>query len=151
MMSDLRELYQQLILDHNKNPRNFRVLDPADRFAKGYNPLCGDKVQIYLQLHGDRIKDIGFQGSGCAISKASASLMTETIKGKTLGETEIYFKDFHAMLTDPSSNLDLDQMGKLFVFAGVRDYPTRIKCATLSWHALRAAIDNVQTPITTER
>ena len=145
-MSDLRELYQQLILDHNKNPRNFRVLDPADCF-----PLCGDKVEVYLQLHDDRIKDIGFQGSGCAISKASASLMTETIKGKTLGETETYFKDFQAMLTDPSSNLGLDQMGKLFVFAGVRDYPTRIKCATLSWHALRAAIDNVQTPITTER
>ena len=114
-MSDLRELYQQLILDHNKNPRNFRVLDPADRFAEGYNPLCGDKVEVYLQLHDDRIKD------------------------------------FQAMLTDPSSNLGLDQMGKLFVFAGVRDYPTRIKCATLSWHALRAAIDNVQTPITTER
>ena len=115
-MSDLRELYQQLILDHNKNPRNFRVLDPADRFAKGYNPLCGDKVQIYLQLHGDRIKDIGFQGSGCAISKASASLMTETIKGKTLGETETYFKDFHAMLTDPSSNLGLRSDGQTIRF-----------------------------------
>ena len=150
-MSDLRELYQQLSLDHNKNPRNFRVLDPADRFAEGYNPLCGDKVEVYLQLQGDRIKDIGFQGSGCAISKASASLMTETIKGKTLGEAENYFKDFQAMLTDPASNLDFDLMGKLFVFVGVRDYPTRIKCATLSWHALRAAIDNVQTTITTER
>ena len=150
-MSDLRELYQQLILDHNKNPRNFRVLDPANRFAEGYNPLCGDKIQVYLQLHGNHIKDIGFQGSGCAISKASASLMTETIKGKTLGESEAYFKDFQAMLTDPSSNLGLDQMGKLFVFAGVRNYPIRVKCATLSWHTLRAAIENAQTPITTER
>ena len=150
-MSDLRELYQQLILDHNKNPRNFRVLDPANRFAEGYNPLCGDKIQVYLQLQGNQIKDIGFQGSGCAISKASASLMTETIKGKTLGESEAYFKDFQAMLTDPSSNLGLDQMGKLFVFAGVRNYPIRVKCATLSWHTLRAAIKNAQTPITTER
>ena len=150
-MSDLRELYQQLILDHNKNPRNFRVLDPANRFAEGYNPLCGDKIQVYLQLQGNQIKDIGFQGSGCAISKASASLMTETIKGKTLGESEAYFKDFQAMLTDPSSNLGLDQMGKLFVFAGVRNYPIRVKCATLSWHTLRAAIENAQTPITTER
>ncbi len=150
-MSDLRELYQQLILDHNKNPRNFRALNPADRFAEGYNPLCGDKVQIYLQIHGDRIKDIGFQGSGCAISKASASLMTEAVKGKTLGETEAYFKGFQAMLTDPTSNPDLDQMGKLAVFAGVRDYPTRVKCATLSWHALWAAIENAHTPVTTER
>ena len=150
-MSDLRELYQQLILDHNKSPRNFRVLDPANRFAEGYNPLCGDKIQVYLQLQGNQIKDIGFQGSGCAISKASASLMTETIKGKTLGESEAYFKDFQAMLTDPSSNLGLDQMGKLFVFAGVRNYPIRVKCATLSWHTLRAAIKNAQTPITTER
>ena len=150
-MSNLRELYQQLILDHNKNPRNFRALDPADRYAEGHNPLCGDRVQIYLQIEGNRIAEIGFQGSGCAISKASASLMTEAVQGKTLGETEAYFKDFQAMLTDPTSEPDLNHIGKLSVFASVRDYPTRVKCATLSWHALRAAIENAHTPAITER
>lgn len=150
-MADLRELYQQLILDHNKNPRNFCVLDPADRYAEGHNPLCGDRVQIYLRLEGDRIATIGFQGSGCAISKASASLMTEAVQGKTLGETEVYFKNFQAMLTDPTREPDLAQIGKLSVFASLRDYPTRVKCATLSWHALRAAIENAHTPVTTER
>lgn len=147
-MTDLRELYQQLILDHNKNPRNFRPLDPADRYAEGHNPLCGDRVQIYLQLEDDRIAAIGFQGSGCAISKASASLMTEAVQGKTLGESATYFKDFQAMLTDPTSVPDL---GKLSVFASLHAYPTRVKCATLSWHALRAAIENAHTPVTTER
>ena len=147
-MVDLRELYQQLILDHNKNPRNFRALDPADRYAEGHNPLCGDRVQIYLQLEDDRIAAIGFQGSGCAISKASASLMTEAVQGKTLGESVAYFKGFQAMLTDPTSAPDL---GKLSVFASLRAYPTRVKCATLSWHALRAAIENAHTPVTTER
>ncbi len=147
-MADLRELYQQLILDHNKNPRNFRALDPADRYAEGHNPLCGDRVQIYLQLEDDRIAAIGFQGSGCAISKASASLMTEAVQGKTLGESAAYFKGFQAMLTDPTSAPDL---GKLSVFASLRAYPTRVKCATLSWHALRAAIENAHTPVTTER
>lgn len=149
-MADLRELYQQLILDHNKNPRNFCVLDPADRYAEGHNPLCGDSVQVYLQLEGDRIATIGFQGVGCAISKASASLMTEAVRGKTLGETEVYFKNFQAMFTDPTREPDL-QMGKLSVFASLRAYPTRVKCATLSWHALRAAIENAHTPATTER
>ena len=147
-MTDLRELYQQLILDHNKNPRNFRALDPANRYAEGHNPLCGDRVQIYLQLEDDRIAAVGFQGSGCAISKASASLMTEAVQGKTLGESAAYFKDFQAMLTDPTSAPDL---GKLSVFASLRAYPTRVKCATLSWHALRAAIENAHTPVTTER
>lgn len=147
-MTDLRELYQQLILDHNKNPRNFRALDPADRYAEGHNPLCGDRVQIYLQLEDDRIAAVGFQGSGCAISKASASLMTEAVQGKTLGESAAYFKDFQAMLTDPTSVPDL---GKLSVFASLHAYPTRVKCATLSWHALRAAIENAHTPVTTER
>ncbi len=146
-MSDLRELYQQLILDHNKNPRNFQVLDSATRSAQGHNPLCGDKVQIYLQIDNDRITDISFQGSGCAISKASASLMTDAIKGKTLNEVEEQFRKFHTMLTDPTNTPDLDQMGKLAVFSGVRDYPARVKCATLSWHTLKAAIENAQTPL----
>ena len=150
-MFDLRELYQQLILDHNKSPRNFRVLDPADRSAEGDNPLCGDSVQIYLQVDNDCITDIGFQGSGCAISKASASLMTDAIKGKTLDEAEEQFREFHDMLTDPTNAPDLDQMGKLAVFSGVRDYPARVKCATLSWHTLKAAMQNAQTPVTTER
>ena len=150
-MSDLRELYQQLILDHNKNPRNFQVLDSATRSAQGHNPLCGDKVQIYLQIDNDRITDISFQGSGCAISKASASLMTDAIKGKTQNEVEEQFRKFHTMLTDPTNTPDLDQMGKLAVFSGVRDYPARVKCATLSWHTLKAAIENAQTPVTTER
>jgi len=150
-MSDLRELYQQLILDHNKHPRNFRVIDPADRTAEGHNPLCGDKVQVYLQVDHDYITDIGFQGSGCAISKASASLMTDAIKGKTLSETEAIFQDFHMMLTAPSTNnADHDQMGKLAVFTGIRNYPARVKCATLAWHTLKAAMANTQTPVTTE-
>ncbi|MDP6039906.1 MAG: SUF system NifU family Fe-S cluster assembly protein, partial [Candidatus Latescibacteria bacterium] len=123
----------------------------ATRSAQGHNPLCGDKVQIYLQIDNDRITDISFQGSGCAISKASASLMTDAIKGKTLNEVEEQFRKFHTMLTDPTNTPDLDQMGKLAVFSGVRDYPARVKCATLSWHTLKAAIENAQTPVTTER
>ena len=150
-MSNLRELYQQLILDHNKNPRNFRVMSSVDRTAEGHNPLCGDKVQIYLQVNDDRISDISFQGSGCAISKASASLMTDAIKGKTLTETDTLFQNFHTMVTAPSPNdADPDHMGKLAVFSGIRDYPARVKCATLAWHTLKAAIANAQTPVTTE-
>ena len=150
-MSDLQELYQQLILDHNKNPHNFQVLESANRSAEGHNPLCGDSVQIYLQVDNDRITNISFQGSGCAISKASASLMTDAMKGKTLSEAEDQFRKFHTMLTDPTSAPDLDQMGKLAVFSGVRGYPARVKCATLSWHTLKAALENAQTLVTTER
>lgn len=150
-MSDLRELYQQIILDHNKSPHNFRVIDHPDRQSEGHNPLCGDRVKIFVTLDGDRIADIAFQGSGCAISKASASLMTDAVKGKTIAEAEAYFKDFQAMVTaDMDTSPDLEHLGKLAVFSGVREYPMRIKCATLSWHALHAALKNAEKPITTE-
>ena len=148
-MSDLRELYQQLILDHNKNPRNFRVIDTAQR-ADGNNPLCGDRVTLYAQLEGEKITDIAFQGSGCAISKASASLMTEALKGKTIQEADTLFQDFQDMVTNKESQSNNQTMGKLAVFSGIRDYPTRVKCATLPWHAARAALHNHKDPITTE-
>jgi nitrogen fixation protein NifU and related proteins len=149
-MSDLREIYQQLILDHNKNPRNFRVIETAQRVADGNNPLCGDRVTLYVYLDGDKIADIAFQGSGCAISKASASLMTDVLKGKTIEEADTLFQDFQNMVTHKDSEPDIQKMGKLAVFSGIRDYPTRVKCATLPWHAAHAALHNHQDPITTE-
>lgn len=149
-MADLRELYQQLILDHNKNPRNFRVLDTAHRVADGNNPLCGDRVTMYVHLDGDKIADIAFQGSGCAISKASASLMTEVLQGKTIEEADILFQNFQDMVTQKEPEPNIQAMGKLAVFSGIRDYPTRVKCATLPWHATHAALHNHQDPITTE-
>ena len=147
-MSDLRELYQEVILDHNKKPRNYRTLEPASHEAKGHNPLCGDRVTVYLNVVDDVIDDITFQGQGCAISTASASLMTEALKGKTLAEAEQLFHRFHDLVTSdqtPPSN-----MGKLAVLTGVRDYPSRVKCATLSWHALQAALKNQTDPVVTE-
>ena len=149
-MSDLRELYQEVILDHNKHPRNFGELDGADRHADGYNPLCGDRLALYVNLDGDVITDISFLGSGCAISKASASLMTDAIKGKTVVEAERLFEQFHSMVTGSDSDVDQDQLGKLAVFAGVRDYPTRVKCASLAWHTLRAACDDKHELVSTE-
>ena len=140
-MSELSELYQSLILDHNRNPRNFGALDGADRHAEGYNPLCGDQVKVDLKLEGDRIADIKFSGNGCAISKASASLMTTAVKGKTLAEAETLFTGFHGLVTgtavpdDPKKTL-----GKLAIFAGVAEFPVRVKCATLAWHALHDAM-----------
>jgi len=148
-MSDLRELYQQLILDHNKNPRNFRIIDTAQR-ADGNNPLCGDRVILYAQLEGEKITDIAFQGSGCAIFKASASLMTEVLKDKTIEEADRIFQDFQNMVTNKEPEPNIQAMGKLAVFSGIRDYPTRVKCATLPWHAAYAALHNHQDPITTE-
>jgi nitrogen fixation NifU-like protein len=140
-MSDLRDLYQEVILDHNKRPRNFRVLEAPVRRADGHNPLCGDRVTVFVRLDGDRIEDVGFQGSGCAISKASASMMTDSVKGHTLGEVDTLFDAFQAMVTAaPDASLDIDDLGKLAVFSGVREYPSRVKCASLAWHALRAAI-----------
>jgi nitrogen fixation NifU-like protein len=147
-MSDLRDLYQEVILDHNKRPRNFRVIDPCNHQADGYNPLCGDKVTVYLDIQEGIIKDIAFQGSGCAISTASASLMTEVLKGKPLAEVEDLFEDFHDVVTgvaEPSPRL-----GKLAILAGVRDYPARVKCATLVWHTLHAALENQAQPVSTE-
>lgn len=140
-MSDLSELYQQVILDHNKSPRNFQKLEGAHRAAEGYNPLCGDKVTVYIKLEGDVIKEISFHGSGCAISKASASMMTVSLKGKTSAEAEVLFDRVHKMLTgelDPKA--DLHDLGKLVALSGVRNFPVRVKCATLSWHTLHAAL-----------
>ena len=140
-MSELDELYQSLILDHNRSPRNFGTLEGADRHAEGYNPLCGDQVAVDLKLDGDRISDIKFSGNGCAISKASASLMTTAVKGKTLAEAEVLFSGFHGLVTgtvvpeDPKKTL-----GKLAIFAGVAEFPVRVKCATLAWHALHDAM-----------
>ncbi|MGA7953567.1 MAG: SUF system NifU family Fe-S cluster assembly protein [Gloeobacterales cyanobacterium] len=149
-MSELRDLYQEVILDHYKRPRNFGPLEGADHKAEGHNPLCGDRVTIYLVMEGDVIRNISFQGSGCAISTASASLMTEILKGKTLAEVETLFGEFHAMLTgDPSQPADPAQ-GKLAVFSGVREFPARVKCATLSWHTLQAALKEQKEPISTE-
>ncbi len=149
-MSDLRELYQEVILDHNKRPRNFRELDGADRHADGYNPLCGDKLAVYVNLDDGVISDVSFLGSGCAISKASASLMTDAVKGKTLVEAQRLFEKFHRMVTGDEGDVDEDELGKLAVLAGVRDYPTRIKCASLAWHTLRAACDDKHEPVSTE-
>jgi nitrogen fixation NifU-like protein len=138
---DLRELYQEVILDHGKNPRNHRFPEPHNHEGRGYNPLCGDKITLRLQLDGDVIRDIGFLGQGCAISQASCSTMTEALKGRTLAEAEKLFAKFHAMVTgDGPSADDFDELGKLAVFAGVREFPMRVKCATLGWHTLQAAL-----------
>jgi nitrogen fixation NifU-like protein len=150
-MSDLKELYQEVILDHNRNPRNFRVLQNSCRHADGHNPLCGDQVTIYLKLNGDVIEDATFKGNGCAISMASASLMTETIKGKTLSEVRLLFKDFQGLVTgrsaDPPPGKDAE---KLVVFHGVSEFPVRVKCATLPWHTLQAAATDASEPASTE-
>jgi nitrogen fixation NifU-like protein len=142
-MSDLKSLYQEVLLDHSKRPRNFRPMEGADRHAEGYNPLCGDKVTIFLKMEGDRIQDVSFQGSGCAISTASASILTETLKGKTRGEAESLFEAFHQMLTGQTAGPAAGPpMGKLAVFAGVTEFPLRVKCATLAWHTLRSALES---------
>ncbi len=151
MASSERALYEQVILDHNKNPRNFREIKDADRTLEGYNPLCGDQFTVYLNFDGDKISDIAFKGSGCAISKSSASVMTAELKGKTRAEAIEIFNKFHHMITSaPDAPLDPDDLGKLAVFSGVREYPIRIKCATLAWHAVSAALDNKHTPVSTE-
>jgi nitrogen fixation protein NifU and related proteins len=139
-MSDLSELYQEVILDHNKRPRNFRTLEAANHVAEGFNPLCGDRLHLYLKIEDGIIADVGFQGSGCAISKASASLMTDSIKGRPVDEARSLFKRFHAMVTTPPEE-SVEDMGKLSVLAGVREFPVRVKCASLAWHTLKAALD----------
>jgi nitrogen fixation protein NifU and related proteins len=150
-MSDLRDLYQEVILDHSKSPRNYRKLEGNVRHAEGYNPLCGDRVTVYVDLDGDRIKDLAFQGSGCAISKASASMMTASLKGKTEQEAESLFEKFHGMVTAPMDALaDAEDMGKLAVFSGVREFPARVKCASLAWHTLVAALKGRDEKVTTE-
>jgi nitrogen fixation protein NifU and related proteins len=150
MFEDLRDLYQEVIFDHNRNPRNFRVMEGADRQVEGFNPLCGDRLTLFLKMNGDTIEDASFQGSGCAISTASVSLMTEIIKGKTEAEAESLFKAFHEMTTGKSEDIQLAAIGKLAVLAGVREYPARVKCATLAWHTLDAALKNQAQSVSTE-
>jgi nitrogen fixation protein NifU and related proteins len=144
MDQELRELYQQVILDHNKSPRNFRLIEHPTNHAEGYNPLCGDNINVFLNVNGDGIiEDISFQGSGCAISKASASLMTSMLKGKTVKEAENIFNKFHELVTDKlGDNPDIDELGKLAVFGGVREFPARVKCASLAWHTMINALHN---------
>ena len=150
-MSDLRELYQEVILDHNKRPRNFQKLDGANRTAEGYNPLCGDQITVSLRLEDDVIKDISFQGSGCAISKASASLMTTSVKGKTQAEAEVLLASVHTILTEErDKTVDPHELGKLAVLSGVCEFPARVKCASLAWHTLRAALKGAGGAVLTE-
>lgn len=139
-MDSLRELYQEVILDHSKNPRNFKELEESTHSAKGHNPLCGDRLHLYLMLEDGAIRDVCFQGAGCAISTASASMLTEMVKGKTQEQAEKIFEQFHQLLTGSDDVPSDESLGKLAVFSGVRDYPVRVKCATLAWHTLKAAL-----------
>lgn len=148
-MSDLRELYQEVIFDHYQRPRNCHVLDCANHQAEGYNPLCGDQVTVYLKVENGIIEDLSFEGSGCAISTASASLMTEALKGKKIAEVEYLFEDFHRMVTAPEATPH-PELGKLEALAGVREFPTRVKCATLAWHTLQAALKERKQQVSTE-
>ena len=152
-MSELTDLYQQVILDHNRRPRNYGKLEDANRTAEGFNPICGDHLTLYLRLNGDVIDDLRFEGEGCAISKASASLMTDSLKGKTAAEAESLFARIHEMLTsdtDVDFDAQAEELGKLAVFSGVREYPAREKCASLSWHALHSALQGEEKPVSTE-
>lgn len=149
-MSELSDLYQQVILDHNKKPRNFQKLETANRVAEGHNPLCGDQLTVYLQFDDGVVKEITFEGQGCAISKAAASMMTQSVKGKTKDEAESLFNQFHQMVTGALDEEQApNQLGRLKIFAGVRDYPARVKCASLSWHTMRAALEG-QHEVSTE-
>jgi nitrogen fixation NifU-like protein len=150
-MADLTELYQQVILDHNRKPRNFRVIEDADRVSFGDNTLCGDKIKVYLRLNGNVIEDVSFHGSGCAISQSSASLMTQSVLGKTVEEAIDLFTRFHSMVTtEIGSAIDETGLGKLRAFGGVREFPSRVKCANLSWHTLRSALESGTDPVSTE-
>jgi nitrogen fixation NifU-like protein len=150
-MSELSDLYQEVILDHNRRPRNYGKLEGANRQAEGFNPICGDHLTLYLRLNGDVIDDLRFEGEGCAISKASASLMTEGLKGKTTADAEALFERMHELLTgDADAEAQAEALGKLAVFSGVREYPARVKCASLSWHALHSALEGDETPVSTE-
>ncbi|HEV7643498.1 MAG TPA: SUF system NifU family Fe-S cluster assembly protein [Pyrinomonadaceae bacterium] len=142
-MSDLSDLYQEVILDHNKNPRNYREIENPDKMAEGNNPLCGDQLKVFLEMTDDKVADVAFLGSGCAISKASASMMTQAVKGKTREEAEILFDEFHRMVRgELDEDAEDNHLGKLKIFAGVREFPARVKCASLSWHTMKAALDN---------
>ena len=151
MSTDLRELYQDVILDHSKRPRNFRALGARACKAEGFNPLCGDRVTVYVDVEDGVLKDVTFQGSGCAISTAAASVMTEVLHGRSCAEAEALFDSFHALVTgDPRASSEADKLGKLAVFAGVSEFPTRVKCAVLAWHTLRAALKDDRSPVSTE-
>ncbi|HEX9813767.1 MAG TPA: SUF system NifU family Fe-S cluster assembly protein [Myxococcota bacterium] len=151
MSSDLRELYQSVIIDHNKRPRNFCKPKCTNRSAEGINPLCGDQLTVYLDVEDGIVKDVGFSGTGCAISTASASLMTQSIKGRKIGDVEHLFEEFREMVTsNPKSNVEDDELGKLSVFSGVREFPMRVKCATLAWHAMSEALHDTGGTATTE-
>jgi len=147
---DLKDLYRDVIVDHNRHPRNFGKLEPADAHADGFNPLCGDKLSIYVNLDGDRIRDAKFEGSGCAISVASASLLTEAVKGKSRAEVQKLFDEVHTVLTQHDANVDASRLGKLAALCGVREFPARVKCARLCWHTLNAALQRASAPVTTE-
>ncbi len=150
MDAELAALYRDLIIDHNKSPRNFRALEPPCIEAEGYNPLCGDRLTVYVRLKDGRIEEAAFQGSGCAISVASASLMTESLRGKTPGEAQELFVKMHGLLTGNDATPDLDELGKLGALSGVKAYPSRVKCATLAWHTLQSALAGTDEPVTTE-
>jgi nitrogen fixation NifU-like protein len=151
MDAELKELYQQVILDHNKSPRNFREIENATQHAEGYNPLCGDRLDVYLIVEDGIVKDVSFKGEGCAISKASASVMTSLLKGKSKEEAEKLFEKFHGLVTGKlGENPDLDELGKLAVFAGVQEFPVRVKCASLAWHTMMNALQNKDERVTTE-
>lgn len=150
-MSDLRELYQQVIIEHSRNPRNYKELQHPSHSAEGYNPLCGDQITVYLMVEGDVVADVSFKGSGCAISKASASLMTAAVKGKTISEAEELFARFREMVTsERDAEVDEEALGKLTVLSGVREFPVRVKCATLAWHTLHTALEGKGESVTTE-
>ena len=149
MSEELEELYQEVILDHNRHPANFRPMEDATRSVEADNPLCGDRLQLFVKLEGDRIADLSFQGSGCAISVASASLLTERLKGATLAEAEHLFDAVHTVLTEEHPEADEEELGSLAALAGVRQYPMRVKCATLSWHALKAALKGEEEELVT--
>ncbi len=151
MMDELRDLYQQVILDHNRNPKNYGKI-ACNHTAEGYNPLCGDKVTVYLQVEDDKVSDIHFEAAGCAISKASASMMTTALKGKSLAEAQEVFQNFIEMITASNDTMpDAERMGNLVVLAGVREFPSRVKCAALAWHTFQAALENRETPVSTEQ
>jgi nitrogen fixation protein NifU and related proteins len=148
-MSELSELYQQVILDHNKKPRNFKELEGANRVAEGFNPLCGDQLKVFMRVDDGAVREVSFVGSGCAISKASASMMTQSLKGKSRGEALVLFEEFHRMvLGELDEEAEPNHLGRLKIFSGVRDYPARVKCASLAWHTMRAALEGEETATT---
>ena len=150
-MTDLRDLYQEVILDHNRKPKNYHAIEDANRRAEGYNPLCGDQITVYAKIEGDVIRDVAFEGTGCAISKASASMMTTSVQGRTIAEAERLFELFHAMVTSEGGrSTPSPELGKLAVFSGVCEFPARVKCASLAWHTLRAAVKGSHETVSTE-